>query len=106
MLSSCTDRWIVLALALLLGLMVLGGACHSDPHACVALVDEDGDGYFVEADSPPVIVTPPESCPDGYGSLEDADCDDTSAEISPDAEEVCGNDVDENCTYSLDDDCE
>ena len=40
--------------------------------------DLDGDGYFLSGPGP-------------------IDCDDSDASIHPGAEEVCGNDVDENC---------
>lgn len=44
-------------------------------------VDADGDGFFNKENS----------CSEGV------DCDDTDASVNPGAEEVYGNDVDENC---------
>lgn len=44
-------------------------------------VDEDNDGYGNGPDCP----------------KEGEDCDDSDADINPGADEVCGNDVDENC---------
>ncbi|MDC1227073.1 MopE-related protein, partial [Algibacter sp.] len=51
-------------------------------HGDVSLVDADGDGYVVDANECGV--------PSG-------DCDDTNADINPEAEEICGNEFDENC---------
>ena len=54
--------------------------------------DEDGDGYG-SIDSTLMV-----SCQDLDGfSYEAGDCDDTNASINPNAEEIPGNDIDENC---------
>jgi hypothetical protein len=52
-------------------------------------VDLDGDGFggVYEACSPPGTVT-----------TDGSDCDDDDADINPDATEVCGNGVDEDCS--------
>ena len=62
-------------------------------------LDSDGDGYGDAASSA-------SSCsqPSGYSS-ESTDCDDSDADIHPDATEVCDDDdVDEDCSGAADDD--
>ena len=54
--------------------------------------DEDGDG-FAGADSALCLCEASET----HVFTEDADCDDADAAISPDAEEVCNDGVDNNC---------
>ena len=48
------------------------------------------------------------SCPylDQDGFCAAAECDDENPDANPDAEEICGNQVDENCDGQLDDGCE
>lgn len=58
-------------------------------HGDVQLIDEDGDGY----------VTLANDCVPG------GDCDDTDPAINPDAEEICGNDIDDDCDGLVDEDC-
>jgi hypothetical protein len=41
---------------------------------------------------------------DGFEPPED--CDDTNADVNPDAEEACGNLVDDDCDGATDDGCE
>jgi hypothetical protein len=54
------------------------------------LFDDDGDGYCEDETGPCVE--------DALGDIPEAgDCDDEEEAISPDALEICGNDVDENC---------
>ena len=64
---------------------VLELEASSSPHVCV---DVDGDGFG----SPGT-----EACED-----EREDCDDSDAAVNPDAEEIPGNVVDENCDTILD----
>lgn len=59
-------------------------------HGDVLLVDQDGDG-FVEAEN--------ECVPGG-------DCNDADASIYPGAEEICGDEIDNNCDGQVDEDCE
>lgn len=58
-------------------------------HGDVQLIDEDGDGY-VTSDN-------------GCGML--VDCDDTDANINPSAEEICGNNIDDDCDSLTDEAC-
>uniref|UniRef100_UPI002412D00D putative metal-binding motif-containing protein n=1 Tax=Aestuariivivens sediminicola TaxID=2913560 RepID=UPI002412D00D len=55
-------------------------------------VDADGDGYGSTA-----TVSSSTSTPDTNESNNSLDCDDTNAAINPDATEVAGNDIDEDC---------
>jgi hypothetical protein len=58
-------------------------------HGDVLLVDADEDGW-VEADN--------ECVPGG-------DCDDADPAVNPGAEEVCGDEIDNNCDGEIDEDC-
>lgn len=58
---------------------------HGDAH----LVDADGDG-FVEAEN---------DCVPG------GDCDDLDASVYPGAEEICGDEIDNNCDGQVDEGC-
>jgi hypothetical protein len=89
--------------------------CDSIDNDCSGLADDgvvyvdwygdaDGDGF-----GDPTDVLNDCIAPSGYG-LDASDCDDDSAAIHPDAEEVCSNDTDDdcddhvdNCEISLDD---
>ena len=58
------------------------------------LVDEDGDGYG-DADHPV------ESCMEPTASIEqEGDCDDSNAEVNPDATEICEDRLDNDCDGS------
>ena len=58
--------------------------------------DGDGDGHGTEGDSV-FACSPPEGYADGID-----DCDDDDASVNPSADEICGNEVDEDCnTASL-----
>ncbi|MFH1466504.1 MAG: MopE-related protein [Pseudomonadota bacterium] len=57
--------------------------------------DADGDGWGDEEST----VTGPCSAPSGYVAT-GGDCDDEDASVSPDAAEVCGNGVDDDCDGS------
>jgi hypothetical protein len=81
--------------------------CNTEDDDCDGLVDEDtvigaldvwadddGDG-FGDATTPGIgCATPP-----GY-VLDDTDCDDTRDAVNPDATEVCGNGLDDDCDGS------
>jgi hypothetical protein len=59
--------------------------CDGEKKECPEnCTDKDGDGFGIEGQN--------EDCP-----REGIDCDDTNPNINPEAEEVCGNQVDENC---------
>ena len=60
---------------------------------------------LAECDDPENPV-PEEDCDgDGFAPV-DGDCDDTQAEINPDAEEVCGDDQDNDCDSVVDEGCD
>lgn len=44
--------------------------------------------------------------PDGDGNSEPADCDNNDATVNPDAQELCGNETDENCDGQVNEDCD
>jgi hypothetical protein len=61
--------------------------------------DADGDGFGDAAE--PVLA-----CPDTEGTSEnDDDCDDTDDAVNPDADEVCGDLLDNNCDDALNEGC-
>lgn len=63
------------------------GGCFNPPR------DTDGDGY-------PAGSVGGTSCADGN------DCDDTNPDIHPDAAEVCGDGLDNNCDGAIDEGCD
>lgn len=61
--------------------------------------DYDGDGWGDEN-------SPIQACEAPADHTDEADdCDDTDPDISPDAVEVCGNGIDDNCTGNIDENC-
>ena len=61
--------------------------------------DADGDGYGNAA-----ISTTSCSQPTGYVT-NSTDCDDTKSSVHPNATEVCGNGIDDNCNGQTDENC-
>ncbi|MCB9693320.1 MAG: hypothetical protein H6736_16025 [Alphaproteobacteria bacterium] len=59
--------------------------------------DADGDGYG--APGVPIQACGPEALPEGFGpvSLTADDCDDLDSTVSPGADEVCGDGLDNDC---------
>ena len=55
---------------------------------CIPCTDADGDGFFAE---------------DNCGSL--VDCDDNDASINPNADEICGDSIDQNCDGEVNEGC-
>ena len=68
-----------------------GEVCNDSCKEISFYLDEDGDGFGYLDNS---ISTC--ELPDGYVENSD-DCDDGNIEINPDATEICGNEIDENC---------
>jgi hypothetical protein len=78
--------------------------CNGKDDNCVDGIDENGlDTYYVDGDDDGFGVddesTNTEGCdlPEGY-SLEAGDCDDEDPAVNPDASEVAGNGLDEDCS--------
>lgn len=72
---------------------------HGDEYPGAFYPDMDGDGFGDD-----LGVT--SNCPaEGYVS-QAGDCDDSAATVNPDAAEVCGDDIDNNCNFQTDEDCE
>jgi hypothetical protein len=70
----------------------------------ICYVDSDGDGYRTEA----TIFSPNRTCADDgeAPAMAALDCDDTEESINPDAAEVCGDGIDNNCAGGADEGCE
>ena len=64
---------------------------------CENGIDEDCDGSDLDCDEV-------DDDGDGYAESE-GDCDDTNAEVNPDADEIC-NDIDDNCADGIDEGCD
>lgn len=65
--------------------------------------DKDGDGFAPKTGGGAKFACNNES---GF-SMKRTDCNDRDADVSPDATEICGNDVDDDCDGDVDeDDCE
>ncbi len=88
------------AALLIAALLTIGVSCTpgSDCEPQTWYADSDGDGYG----NPEKTKT---SCdkPDNYVS-DNTDCDDTNAEVHPNAREIIGNDIDDNCNGQVDED--
>jgi hypothetical protein len=67
-------------------------------------IDDDGDGYprYAAAMGCLYQVHPDDPDPENP-TLSTLDCDDFHADINPGADEIFGNDIDENCNGSVDD---
>jgi len=67
------------------------------PEPCCTSVDHDCDGVAGPPDDGPICNCLPTEDVDGDGWLVPQDCDDRDPGVHPEAEEICGNDVDEDC---------
>jgi hypothetical protein len=56
---------------------------------CVPACDQDGDGY----------------CPGQQMNVPGGDCNDADPKVHPDAREVCGNGIDDDCNGGIDEGC-
>lgn len=74
-------------------------ANHGDHGLLAFYADADGDGFGD-------LAAAVEACaqPEGYVT-DDTDCDDADASTFPGADEVCGDDVDNNCDGAIDEGC-
>ena len=73
-------------------------ANHGDVYPATWWVDADGDGY-----GDPDSVTDP--CPN-EGLVDNADdCNDGDAAVNPGVDEICGDDIDNNCDGQADENC-
>lgn len=61
--------------------------------------DKDQDGYGTVAQK--VLAC---TAPEGYVS-DNTDCNDSNASVHPKAEEICGNNIDDNCNGQVDEGC-
>ncbi len=61
-------------------------------------VDGDGDDFGISS----IVTSPNSSCTNGGEATNDDDCDDTRAAVNPDAAEIGGNAVDEDCSGDWD----
>ena len=63
-------------------------------------VDADLDGYGSSVTAQFCLIEPP------YGySVNNSDCDDNDPGVNPDAIEICGNGIDDNCDGQIDEGC-
>lgn len=81
---------------------ILSGTDPLDPESCPAkkfYIDQDQDGF---GDSNLYVL----SCkkPDGLSDV-GGDCDDSSPEINPSKQEICGDGKDNNCDGKVDENC-
>ena len=62
-------------------------------------VDSDGDGY-----GNPIYSISSTTKPNGYVA-DNTDCNDIDADVNPGADEVCGDEIDNNCNGEIDENC-
>jgi hypothetical protein len=73
------------------------GAQDDDAVDCVTFfLDADEDYFGVEGDT---VCICSELGEGDYTAWEGGDCDDNNAQVNPEMEEICGNEVDENCNW-------
>lgn len=72
---------------------------HGDAYPGAFFPDADGDGY---GDTFGASIP----CPMPGYTADAGDCDDTNPAANPGEEEVCGDEIDNNCDLQIDEDCE
>lgn len=75
---------------------------HGERDGLVAIVGPDSAAWTTDCASGDYTGAPDE---DGDGHDADVDCDDSRAYVHPDAVEVCGNALDDDCDGETDEDC-
>ena len=73
---------------------------HGDALPASYYPDTDGDGYGDPNGSSPLVCTQP----DGFVA-DRSDCNDSAIDVNPGAAEVCGDDIDNNCSGEVDEGC-
>ncbi len=85
--------------------------CDNEDNDCNGYIDDspvDGDTFFADLDNDTYgdASNPTTACGFGPGvSVDGTDCDDSEADISPIADEVCGNGRDDDCNGGIDEGC-
>ena len=75
--------------------------CSGGDEVCIQTyyLDADGDGY-----GNPIYSVSSTTQPVGYVA-DNTDCDDSRVSVNPGANEVCGDDIDNNCNGEVDENC-
>jgi MYXO-CTERM domain-containing protein len=74
------------------------GATDAADDDCAAFADGDGDGFCPNG----ADANDDGDCLDGNEDTEDTDCDDEDGDVNPNAAEVCGDEIDNDCDGDTD----